>query len=49
MTVKAVGLALERFYMERRGDAKEIFRLGKKKKEIRRKEREGFIEINGLQ
>ena len=47
--VKAVGLALERFYMERRGDAKEIFRLGKKKKEIRWKEREGFIEINALQ
>ena len=47
--VKAVGLASERFYMERRGDAKEIFRLGKKKKAIRRKEREGFIEINALQ
>ena len=49
MPVKAVGLAIERFYLERRGDAKEIFRLGKKKKEIRRKEREGFIELNALQ
>ena len=49
MPVKAVGLALERFYMKRRGDAKEIFRLGKKKKKIRRKEREGFIEISDLQ
>ena len=29
VTVKAVGLALERFYMEPRGDAKEIFRLGR--------------------
>ena len=47
--VKAVGLAIERFYLERRGDAKEIFRLGKKKKKIRRKEREGFIELNALQ
>ena len=26
-----LGLALERFYLERRGDGKEIFRLGSKK------------------
>ena len=45
----AVGLALERFYLERRGYAKEIFRLGTKKKDKKIKQREGFIEMNVLE
>ena len=45
----SVGLALERFYLERRGDAKEIFRLGTKKKDKKIKQRAGFIEMNVLE
>ena len=45
----AVSLALERFYLERRGDAKEIFRLGTKKKNKKLKQRAGFIEMNVLE
>ena len=48
MVVEPIGLALERFYLERRGDAKEIFRLGSKKQPRKEKQREGFIEINAL-
>ena len=43
-----VGLALERFYFERRGDAKEIFRLGSKKADKKAKQRAGFTELNVL-
>jgi len=44
---KEVGLALERFYLERRGDAKEIFRLGSEAKDKikKKKQRAGFIEL----
>ena len=44
-----VGLALERFYLERRGDAKEIFRLGSKKVDKKVKQQAGFIEVNVLE
>ena len=44
-----LGLALERFYLERRGDGKEIFRLGSKKVDKKVKQRTGFIELNVLE